>query len=205
MEQHAIERYLCVTDALGCGREPVEFIFPPRDDADRQHVDSLIPPGRKFAVLMPGANWETKRWPLERFAALVAPLRERFGLESVVCGGPEVAEMASQIPGASDLSGRTTLRQMVEILERADLVVANDTGPMHIAAALGRPLVTPYGPTNPVRTGPYRREASVIRIDLPCSPCYSRRCSHQSCLQWLRIEPVLELAAEQLSPSPREG
>jgi len=201
MEQHAIERYLAVAEALGCGHEPVEFIFPPRDDADRAHIDGLISPGRKFAVLMPGANWETKRWPVEKFAAMVPQLRERFGLESIVSGGPEVAELAAQIPGTLDLSGKTTLRQMVQLLERADLIIANDTGPMHIAAALGRPLVTPYGPTNPIRTGPYRRESSMIRIDIPCSPCYSRRCSHQSCLQWLKIEPVLELAAEQMNGS----
>ena len=69
---------------------------------------------------------------------------------------------------------------------------------MHIAAALGRPLVTMYGPTNPVRTGPYGRADTVLRLDIPCSPCYARRCSHQSCLQWLGIEPVLELAEQQL-------
>jgi ADP-heptose:LPS heptosyltransferase len=70
---------------------------------------------------------------------------------------------------------------------------------MHIAAALGRPLVTPFGPTNPIRTGPYQRMGSVIRLDIPCAPCYSRKCSHQSCLKWLTIEPVLDLAAKQLA------
>jgi heptosyltransferase I len=73
---------------------------------------------------------------------------------------------------------------------------------MHIAAALGRPLVTLYGPTNPVRTGPYGRMETVLRLDIPCSPCYSRRCSHQSCLQWLGIEPVLELASQQMGGAP---
>jgi ADP-heptose:LPS heptosyltransferase len=73
---------------------------------------------------------------------------------------------------------------------------------MHIAAALGRPLVTMYGPTNPVRTGPYGRPDTVLRLDIPCSPCYSRRCAHQSCLQWLGIEPVLELAREQMGLAP---
>ena len=63
---------------------------------------------------------------------------------------------------------------------------------------LGRPLVTPYGPTNPDRTGPYQRMQSVLRLDLPCSPCYSRRCSHQSCLQWLKPEDVVEHAVRQM-------
>jgi ADP-heptose:LPS heptosyltransferase len=90
----------------------------------------------------------------------------------------------------------------VAVLEGAALVVANDSGPMHIAAALGRPLVTPFGPTSPARTGPYRRPDSVIRLDIPCSPCFSRTCSHQSCLRWLEVPPVLELAARQMATAP---
>ena len=195
-EQHAIERYLTVAQALGCERGPVEFVFAV-DDADRAAVAAVVPPG-PYAVLMPGANWATKQWPAERFAGLVEPIQARFGLRCVVAGGPDVAGLGDKIPGAVNLAGRTNLRQLVALLERARLVVANDSGPMHIAAALGRPLVTPYGPTNPVRTGPYAREGSVIRLDIPCSPCYSRRCSHQSCLQWLTIDPVLELAEMQM-------
>ena len=196
-EQHAIERYLTVAEALGCERGPVEFVFAV-DDEDRAHVAGLVPKGR-YAVLMPGANWATKQWPVERFAALVAPLRERFGLESVVAGGPDAADLAARIPGATSQAGKTNLRQLVALVERAALVVANDTGPMHIAAALARPLVTPYGPTNPVRTGPYRREGSVIRLDIPCSPCYSRTCSHQSCLRWLDVDSVMRAADAQLT------
>ena len=70
---------------------------------------------------------------------------------------------------------------------------------MHIASALGRPLVALFGPTSPVLTGPYGRLESVVRLDLPCSPCFSRSCSHQSCLRWLEIEPVLRVAEEQMS------
>ena len=109
------------------------------------------------------------------------------------------------MPGALDLTGRTNLRQLVALLERATVVIANDSGPMHIAAALGRPLVTPYGPTSPVRTGPYRRTDAVIRLDIPCSPCFSRRCSHQSCLQWLMPELVLREVALQLDRTPSSG
>jgi lipopolysaccharide heptosyltransferase II len=196
-EQHAIDRYLTLAEAVGCARRPVEFRFAV-DDEDRRHVAGLVPP-RPYAVLMPGTNWATKQWPVERFAALVAPLRERLKLEAVVAGGPDTTDLAARIPGATNLAGKTNLRQLVALLERAALVVANDSGPMHVAAALGRPLVTPYGPTNPVRTGPYGRAESVVRLDIPCSPCYSRSCSHQSCLQWLGIEPVLRLAEAEIS------
>lgn len=200
-EQHAIERYLTIAEAVGCDRGPVEFHFAV-DDADRATVAAQTP--RRYAVLMPGANWLTKQWPVERFASLVAPLRERFGLECVVAGGPDTVALAERIPDAVNLAGRTNLRQLLALLERAALVVANDSGPMHVAAALGRPLVTPFGPTNPVRTGPYRRMGSVVRVDIPCSPCYSRRCSHVSCLRWIGVEPVLELAERQMNGDARQ-
>lgn len=196
-EQHAIERYLTIAEQLGCGRGPVKFVFP-TDDADRAHVREMTNNIGKYAVVLPGTNWKTKRWPVESFAALVQPLRERFSLSTIIAGGPGDRELAAKIPGGLDLTGKTSLRQLVALLEAADLVIANDSGPMHIAAALGRPLVTMFGPTNPVRTGPYGRGDSVIRVGVPCSPCYSRHCSHISCMTWLYPEHVLALAATQM-------
>jgi lipopolysaccharide heptosyltransferase I len=197
---HAVERYLKVATALGCADGPVEFCFAV-DDEDRRYIAELVSPQMKYAVLMPGTNWATKRWPIERFAELAGALKERLGLESIVAGGPGDAEIARQIPAKLNLVGKTNLRQIVALLERACLVIANDTGPMHMAAALGIPLVAPYGPTDPTRTGPFGRQDSVIRLNLPCSPCYSRTCSHRSCLEWLEIEPVLRLAEEQIRKS----
>jgi ADP-heptose:LPS heptosyltransferase len=72
---------------------------------------------------------------------------------------------------------------------------------MHIASAMGKPLVTIFGPTNPVRTGPFGRMESVVRIDIPCSPCYSRRCSHTSCMKWMRAEDVIDEAERQVTNS----
>ncbi|MGB7160712.1 MAG: lipopolysaccharide heptosyltransferase I [Tepidisphaeraceae bacterium] len=199
VEQHATDRYLKVLAALGAATSPIEYPFV-TDEGDRAHVEKLLPAGvSRYAVLIPGTNWATKRWPVEKFSRLIAPLQERFGLASVIAGSRDDEELAVRMPGATNLTGRTNLRQLVALLKRADLVVANDSGPMHIAAALGRPLVTMYGPTNPVRTGPYGRPDTVLRLDIPCSPCYSRRCSHQSCLQWLGAEPVLELAEKQMA------
>jgi heptosyltransferase-1 len=198
---HAVERYLKIAAALGCPDGPVEFPLAV-DEADRAIIAALVPAGRPYAVLLPGTNWATKRWPVERFAALVEPLRSRFGLDTIVAGGKDDVELTRQIPAQIDLTGKLNLRQTTALLERAQLVVANDTGPMHLAAALGRPLVTPYGPTSPQRTGPYGRMDSVIRLDLPCSPCFSRSCSHQSCMQWLDVEAVLRLADRQMSHYP---
>jgi lipopolysaccharide heptosyltransferase I len=198
IEQHAVDRYLRIAHAAGCDTDPVEFKFAVTD-ADRAAVNEMLGDCLPIAVLLPGANWETKRWDPEKFEALVAPLRDRFGLRCITAGGPDTIDLANKIPSAKNLSGKTNLPQLVALLERASLVIANDSGPMHIAAALNKPLVTIFGPTNPLRTGPYNRPDSVVRLDIPCSPCYSRKCSHTSCLRWLGIDPVLTTAEEQLS------
>jgi ADP-heptose:LPS heptosyltransferase len=83
--------------------------------------------------------------------------------------------------------------------------VSNDSGPMHLAAALGVPLVVPFGPTSPLRTGPYRREGSVVRLDLVCSPCFSRTCVHQTCLRALDPAPVLARCREAVNGGGGRG
>ncbi|HEX8521198.1 MAG TPA: lipopolysaccharide heptosyltransferase I [Tepidisphaeraceae bacterium] len=200
-EQHAIDRYLKLIAAIGCETSPVEFDFNVTD-ADRAKVAQLIDDDHPYAVLLPGTNWDTKRWPIKQFTALAWALKDRLNLDSVVAGGPQDVALGDQI-GCQNLAGKTNLRELVALLERAALVIANDSGPMHIASALGRPLVTVFGPTNPVRTGPYRRMDSVVRLDIPCSPCYSRKCSHQSCLQWLGIESVIQVAQTQMEMAER--
>jgi lipopolysaccharide heptosyltransferase I len=189
-EKHAVDRYMDVCEALGCGRGPVVFDFDLADES-RDAVRQMLGGESNYAVLMPGTNWATKRWPADRFETLVGELGARYGLTSVIAGGRDVSEMNRTWTGAIDLSGKTDLKQLVALLDMSRLVVANDSGPMHIASALGRPLVTPFGPTSPVRTGPYRRAGTVIRLDIACAPCYSRHCLHHSCMQWMGVEQVL--------------
>ena len=195
--RHAIERYLDVAELLGLGRDPVEFELrtTPQDDAA---VESLLAPlnGEPCAVLLPGTNWPTKRWPAEYVAALSLRLEREMHLRPVIAGGPDAAGAArlilSRNPAAVDLVGRTNVRELVALLRRASLAVTNDSGPMHLAAALGVPLVAMFGPTSPARTGPYRRDPSVVRLDLVCSPCFSRTCVHQTCLRALGPDDVFE-------------
>jgi heptosyltransferase I len=193
----AVERYLGVAKFLGCGGEPIEYVFAVNDE-DREMVASLVG-NLPYAVLIPGANWLTKRWPPEHFNQTAAALRERFGLGSFVAGAAGDRALAEQIPNATDLTGKTNLPQTVALLEKASLVIGNDTGPMHIAAALGRPLVTVYGPTDPQMTGPHHRLASVIKLDIACSPCHGTTCWHNSCMRLLGAEAMMEAAARQLN------
>lgn len=201
-ERHAIERYLDVAEALGCERGPVTFAFGVTQ-ADRSAVDALFDRSKPYAVLLPGTNWTTKRWPAEHFGHLVDPLRSEFSLTPVVAGGSDAAALASKLSGALDLTNRTSLRQLVALLEGASLVITNDSGPMHIAAALGVPMVSLFGPTNPIRTGPYKRELTVLRADIPCSPCYSRACSHHSCMRELTSDRVLSHAKRMIGSPAR--
>jgi lipopolysaccharide heptosyltransferase I len=196
-EQHAVDRNLKLARALGCGDGPVAFPIPV-DASAEESVNSMLGQPRRLAVLLPGATWPSKRWPADRFAALVAPLKQRFGLDTVLAGGADAAPIASRISGALDLTGRTTLGQLVALLRRADLVIANDSGPMHIAAALGRPLVAIFGPTNPLRTGPYGRPAAVVRVAKSCSPCYRRSRWRCRCIDQIQVEAVLSAAQQEL-------
>jgi lipopolysaccharide heptosyltransferase II len=150
--------------------------------------------------LQPGARWSNKRWPVESYARLVQLLhRDRPWLKFAVLGSAEDSELgrvlAAVLPGSVvDLTGRTTLPEMVEWVRRCEVLVTNDTGPMHVAAAIGRPVVALFGPTEPRRTGPYGQMAGVLqRLELACVPCMSSRCRHavpMDCLQGIRAESV---------------
>ena len=189
--RHAVERYLDVADFLGCGRTPVDFDIRVTD-ADEARADELLAPlkGRPFALLMPGTNWPTKRWPAAHFTTLATLVESHLSLAPVTAGAADAAEAAAGVPGLN-LTNQTTVRELIALLKRAALVVCNDSGPMHLAAALRRPLVALFGPTDPHRTGPFGSEQSVVRLDVPCAPCLSRRCAHQTCLAALSPGDVL--------------
>lgn len=197
LREHAVDRYMAAARRLGC-EGPAQFDLI-CDEADRHAARAMLGEIGPYAVLMPGTNWETKRWPARRFAALVEPLRKRLGLATVVVGARDVLELAGQIPATANLAGKTSLRQLVAVLQEAALVIANDSGPMHIAAALGRPLVAIHGATDPTLTGPWRRLDSVVRLDLPCAPCLMRRCSHRSCVELLDERHVMAVAQMQVA------
>jgi heptosyltransferase I len=195
-ERHAVERYLDLAEAFGCPRDAV-FEFHVTDQ-DRAAVDELLAGVGRFCVLLPGTNWDTKKWPIDSYAALSRRIEAEWGLRCVVAGAKDVIELAARIPSALNLATKTTLPQLVELLRRASLVVANDSGPMHIASALGVPLATIFGPTNAVRTGPFGRAGTVVGLDIVCRPCYSRTCSHHSCMKWLDVDAVFEHCRRQL-------
>ncbi len=158
-------------------------------------------------ALCPGAEYgPAKRWPTERFAALARRWLQRGG-RVWVFGGPKDRDLGAAIreaaPGVRNLAGETRLTEAIDLLALSDAVVSNDSGLMHVAAALGRPLVAVYGSSTPDYTPPLSERARVVSLNLPCSPCFRRECpqGHTRCLVDLEGEAVWA-ALEDLGATP---
>lgn len=163
--------------------------------------------GGRYALLNPGAAWPSKRWPPWRLAEVAAALRQRHGLMSVVIWGPGERELADQVVaranGAALLSPETSIADLVALVRGAAIMVSGDTGPTHIAAALGTPLVGIYGPTRPERNGPWcPHDITVSRADV-CQCHHRRRCKLQTtCLMDVPVDEVLEAVERRLAAEP---
>lgn len=160
-----------------------------------------VEPG-PWLVLQPGARWPNKRWPIEYFAELVRQAAARRNdWRFAILGSAEDRPLGEAIAGVVpprclDLTGRLSLPEMVEWIRLGAAMVSNDTGPMHVAAALGKPLVALFGPTEPRRTGPYGQPGHVLQATLPCVPCLKPRCTYAKPIECLRLlSPAAALAA----------
>ena len=161
--------------------------------------------GRPLVAVCPGStNSRAKRWPAERFAAVADMLTERTGAEIVLVGAGEEADISDEVARRMRarpvvLTGRTDLAQMAAVLRAADLLVTNDTGPAHVAAAVGCPVVVIFGPTNPVTTRPFDAAAEVVRRPPDCAPCMLRDCPiDHRCMTAVTAEEVFGRAAHAL-------
>jgi len=207
----AIDYYLGLGRALGCQTDDrrMELQIDPRD---QQRAGQLLEqagfdPARPLAVLNPGGSYGTaKLYPAGRFAAVADGLADRLGFQIVINAGPGEQAIAQAIqqamgrPPLLDLAAvGNSLGLLKAIIARSSLVVTNDTGPRHIAAALGANLVTIFGPTDPGRTELYYSRERIVRVDLPCSPCQKKTCplaeekGRHRCM--LAISPEMVLAA----------
>ncbi|TMI05154.1 MAG: lipopolysaccharide heptosyltransferase II [Betaproteobacteria bacterium] len=155
---------------------------------------------RPIAIFCPGAEYgPAKRWPAEHFIALARRLLEE-GYAVWLLGSPNdqaaALPIAAAIPGVRDLTGRTDLGTAIDLLSLASVVVSNDSGLMHAAAAVGRPLVALFGSSSPDYTPPLSPLAQIAKIDIACSPCFQRECplGHFKCMRELDVEVVHDLA-----------
>lgn len=202
LDVHAVDRYLRLGDLLGFGPGPVEFQLPiaatARERVRAKLAQLGVGDGQNLAVLSPGTIWETKRWTVAGFAAVAAALRER-GLTPVLVGAPDEADRCAAVAAACvdavNLCGATSIPELAALIDRAAIVVTNDSGPMHLAAALNRPVVAIFGPTDDLWVGPYGQPRGAIRLDLACAPCYLRKLSRcrydHRCMRDLTAERVI--------------
>jgi heptosyltransferase-2 len=199
---HTVYYLLGVLQGLG----GVTAFTPPRlylQEGEVQDAAALLKsdqPEGPWVGLSPGAAFgPAKRWPPERFASLGTALQQGFNARLVLLGGPEDRDAAHQVkallPEALDLVGRTSLRQALAVLTHLKLLITNDSGLMHAAAALGTPLVAIFGSTDPVATGPFTDRATVLHHPLSCSPCLQRTCDRDyQCLLDISVSEATDAA-----------
>jgi lipopolysaccharide heptosyltransferase I len=207
-EMHAVDRYLGLAEYAGGDSSQARFPLHCGDDAVRS-VDLLLnenglEPGAFFAVA-PTARWKTKHWNAKGFAGVIRLVRERLGMRAALVGSDddfqELDEIRSMTEGAGavNLAGRTGLKELTRLLELAKFAVTVDSGPMHLAVAVNTPVVAIFGPTSPVRTGPYGKANVVVRKGLECSPCFKRECDDLKCMDQISPEDVMAAISEVAS------
>lgn len=208
LDAHAAERYLWLGDMLGFAPGPPDFSMPVPAAAEarmREVLRAKGASGKPLAFLAPGTLWETKHWPAEYFAKVAEYFIARGWAVALGGSGKDRAtceRVRAGAPGVIDLSGQTSVSELAALIRLASMCVTNDSGPMHVAAALGSPLVAIFGPTDSLWVGPYGKPESVLRADLPCSPCYLRRISEcpfgHACMKLVTPEQVIERIEKQL-------
>lgn len=197
-ERHAVEEALDVVRYLGLREHqpafPVRF---PRKALDEP---------RPRVALIPRSRWATKNWPAENFVAVARGLQDKAGATVFLVGGPDDTDVCGEIEArlagrVVNACGRTSLVELGSLLQEMDLVVSVDSGPMHMAAAVGRPVLAVFGATDPKRTGPYGPAHRVILArKLDCWPCFSESCPRNdlACLLGAGPEEVLRVVMEML-------
>jgi heptosyltransferase I len=206
MTRHAVERYLDFPRHLGCDTARPEFPIA-LQESHFKRVQALlaennVDTAKGFVAISPIAYWETKLWDEAKFAALCDLIVTELNLPVVFTGehpeGP-IARIRSlmQAPSAS-VAGATSLRELAALYRMASILLTTDSGPMHLAAAVGTPVMALFGPTSPERTGPYGHGHIVIRHGLPCSPCFRKTCDTLECMKTISVDEVFRAVRERL-------
>jgi lipopolysaccharide heptosyltransferase II len=207
MNIHALDRELILLRAIGVPTPEVIFELP-ISEKHRQRVNELLARAgldrqRPLVAINPQATWPTKLWFEERFAELADRLQDR-GCAVVFTGSPADRPALDRIiggmkKGALNLAGQTSLLELAALYQAARVVVSTDTGPMHIAAAVGTRVVALFGATAPWRTGPWGGQHLVLRSELDCSPCLKKSCEGDlACMRGISVEMVEAAVGEKL-------
>jgi lipopolysaccharide heptosyltransferase I len=199
---HVIRLNLGLIERLGVTAGAPEFPIDQVESAVAREVGERT--GRRYALLNPGAAWPNKRWPAARFAAVAIALRDRHALPSVVLWGPGEQPLAEEVVaaarGAALISPPPSVSDLVALARGAVLMLSGDTGPTHIAAAVGTPVVGIFGPTRPQRNGPWSPDDVTVSRDAICECHHLRRCKRSTmCLLDIGVDEVVEAIGRRLA------
>lgn len=198
-------RYWRVAEALGLGNAPRETYVPIRNEDHQWVRDQLAQLQGPILAIHPGARWRTKRWPVEKYAAVAAKAVRNYGFSIVLLGSPQEFPYAAQLeqvlyrllPGAPvlNMAGSTTLKQLAAVLSTTDVLLSNDSGPMHLAAGLGVPVVGIFTCTSPIRSGAPGEQHEWVTTNLSCAAKYKKKCpyrgkKHMACFEEISTERV---------------
>jgi heptosyltransferase-1 len=210
MDKHAVLRYLNLVKRLNVETDLVTFNIP-FGEAEKQDVLSVLRRrgwvGQPIVAVNPMAKWKTKLWPAANFSELADRLVEALGCFVVFTGNgadrKEISRILSHMRrGGLDLSGQTGLKQLAALYRMSSCAITTDTGPMHLAAAVGTRVVALFGPTAPWRTGPLGEGHEVRRAGLLCSPCFSKQCDTVTCMDQISPEEIFDAVANMLKKLP---
>jgi heptosyltransferase-1 len=210
--KHVIEKNLAVARAAagagGSVANPRDYEFPISLTSDDERFAAGREQQGRFAILNPGGGWPTKLWPAERFGQLADWLLEEHRLKSIVTYGPGEEALANEVAASSQARAArplaSTLKQFVALARRASLFVGGDTGPLHLAAASGAPIVGIYGPTSPERNGPFDKRDIAVGLDLWCRlNCHRRSCWHWECMD-IPLNIVTKAVSARLAESDKK-
>nr|AHZ45557.1 lipopolysaccharide heptosyltransferase [uncultured bacterium] len=206
---HVIDMNLALLSAVDARDRHTRFplVIPASPTVDS--VINRFPNG--YVLINPGAAWPNKRWPAACFGAVAAALKDVYDKPSLVVWGPGERSIAQEVVaasgGAADALPPTTIQELAGIARSAHLMISGDTGPLHVAAAVGTPIVSLFGPTRPERNGPWALYDIAISRQASCECHYERRCRRDlPCITGISVDEVLEAVARRLeAPHARAG
>lgn len=204
-KMHAVDRYMLAVGESG----KLEFpLYINIEDAEwvkqfllENNLNNKIP----LIAINPSARWVKKRWPAASYAALINQLIKELKAGIIIVGSKDDIPIAEEITSHVNericiATGKTSIMRLAALLEKVNLLITNDSGPMHIAAALGTPVVALFGPTDPELTGPYGKGHVVLRKKLDCSPCFRRACTEGKpvCMETITVEDAAKTVLNRI-------